>query len=251
MDRNSIGRLLLIAAIVFGGYWMFYGRKSGEHAQNLPTERYVDAPGFSPDVIDVEPGKPFPGPPAAGESCTIHGSRFDAELSSRGAGLTHFRLTDSRYADSAAADVSTTPDIERWRNLRTLFRAPGSPVAPDDQVKFDRFMWTLSPRQGGCEFTYADDTVRIVKTVTAGSRPFELNVETTLTNLSDAPKKHTTSVQIFAYRTNAEVKGKLGRVSPFQTNLECARGSDVKRLAKDANEFKAGWFSEPLVDRYA
>ena len=40
-------------------------------------------------------------------------------------------------------------------------------------------------------------------------------------------------------------------MSPFQTGLECARGSDVKRLAKDASEFKTGWYSEPLVDRYA
>ncbi len=30
----------------------------------------------------------------------------------------------------------------------------------------------------------------------------------------------------------------MGRVAPFQTNLECARGGDVKRLGKDASEFK-------------
>jgi YidC/Oxa1 family membrane protein insertase len=251
MDRNSIGRLLLIAAIVLGGYWLFYGRKSAEHQQELPPETYVDAPGFAPDVVDVEPGKPFPPPPPRGETCTIRGNRFEAELSSRGAGLTHLRLTDARYANSAAADVSTTPDIERWRNLRTLFRTTGVPASPDDQVKYDRFDWQLVRRDGGCAFSYADDGVRIVKIISAGARPFELNVETTLTNVSGSPKRHTASVQAFSYRTNAEVKGKLGRVSPFQTNLECARDGEVKRLAKDASEFKSGWFSEPLVDRYA
>ncbi|MGA7120172.1 MAG: YidC/Oxa1 family insertase periplasmic-domain containing protein, partial [Polyangiaceae bacterium] len=174
------------------------------------------------------------------------------DLSTRGAGVTHLRLTDARYASSAAADMSTTPDIERWRNLRTLVRESGAVPSKDDQVQYDRFVWRLA-RSGdkGCEFSYRDDTVQIVKSVTAGVRPFELDVETTLTNLSDAPKKHATSIEVFAYRTNAEVKGKLGRVSPFQTNLECARDGDVKRLAKGASEFKVGWFSEPLIDRYA
>ena len=250
MDRNSIGRLLFIAAIVLGGYWLFYGRKGSEHEQDLPAERYINAPDFVPDVVDAESGRPAP-VPAPGETCTILGNRFEADLSARGAGLTHFRFTDARYASSAAADMSTTPDIERWRNLRTLFREPGAVLSKDDQVQYDRFVWRLTRRDHGCEFSYRDDSVQIVKSVTAGARPFELDVETTLTNLSDAPKKHTTSIEVFAYRTNAEVKGKLGRVSPFQTNLECARDGDVKRLAKGASEFKVGWFSEPLVGRYA
>ncbi|MDP9001163.1 MAG: membrane protein insertase YidC [Myxococcota bacterium] len=253
MDRNSILRWFFIAAIMVGGYWMFYGRKSSDHLQQIPPETYVDAPGFLPDVLDVEPGKSPPQPPAEGEICTIRGKRFEADLSTRGAGLTHFRLTDSRYAESAAADMSSTPNIERWRNLRALFRVPGLTSSPDDQVRYDRFLWKVdrSATGSGCTFTYEDDTARIVKAITAGDRPFELSVDTTVTNLSDAPKRHTTSVQVFAYRTNAEVKGRLGRVSPFQTGLECARGGDVKRLSKDASEFKTGWFTEPLVDRYA
>ena len=66
MDRNSIGRLILIAAIVLGGYWLFYGRKASEHAQDLPTEAYVNSPGFPPDVVDAEPGRPVPAPPPPG-----------------------------------------------------------------------------------------------------------------------------------------------------------------------------------------
>jgi YidC/Oxa1 family membrane protein insertase len=192
-------------------------------------------------------------PPPPGDICKIAGNRFEAELSTRGAGVTHFRLTDERYAKSEAADMSTTPDIERWRNLRTGFRKVGAPASPDEQVRYDRFDWQLE-RLGdkGCRFTYEDPgLVRIVKTVTAGERPFELNVETTLTNLADAPKSHIASIEAFAYHKNADVKGKLGRVSPFQTNLECARGDEVKRLNKGADEFKTDWYSEPLVDRYA
>ena len=93
--------------------------------------------------------------------------------------------------------------------------------------------------------------MKIEKKVSAGSRAFELDVETTLTNLAEAPRRHEASIGVFTYRTNGQVKSHLGRVSPFQTDLECVRGSDVKRLAKGASEFKTGWFSEPLVDRYA
>src|SRR4030081_3915567 len=203
MDRTSIGRLLLIAAIMFGGYWFFFGRQSSDHPQPLPPESYVSAPDFAPDVLDAEPGKPPPPPPPRGETCTLRGQRFEPDLSTHGAGLTHFRLTDARYASSDAADQSTTPDVERWRNLRTLFRDPGTPPSADEQVKYDRFDWKLT-RVGdsACRFTYEDDRVRIVKTLAVGDRPFELNVENTLTNLSDAPNKHATSIAVFAYRKN-------------------------------------------------
>jgi YidC/Oxa1 family membrane protein insertase len=252
MDRNTIVRWILIAAIMMGGYWFFYGRKSSETPQQLPVASYVDAPGFAPDTIDVQPGKPVPPPPPEGEICAIRGNRFNAELSTRGAGLKHFFLTDANYADAKSRDMSTTPDIERWRSLRTLFRDPTQPPRADDQVKYDRVDWKLE-RLGdtGCKFTYEDDGVRLVKTVTAGQRPFELELDTTVTNLAPEKKTHAASIEAFAYRTNAEVKGRLGRVSPFQTGLECARGGDVKRLTKDASEFKTGWYSEPLVDRYA
>ncbi|MGD0675659.1 MAG: membrane protein insertase YidC [Polyangiaceae bacterium] len=255
MDRNSILRWILYAVIAVGGYYLLAGRKSGTDFAGPPYQTYVDAPGFPPDVIDVLAGQPQPPPPPEGETCVIEGIRFRAELSTRGAGLTHFFLTDARYARSDAADVSTTPDIERWRNLRTEFRlTPGAPPGPDDQVRYDRFNWRLKALGGaGCEFTYEDDSVHIVKTVAAGPRPFELDVETKLTNLSDAPKKHETSVEAFAWRKNGEVKGHLGRVSPFQTNLECARDSDVKRKSKDDDTFKKApfWFEEPLDDRYS
>ena len=255
MDRNSLLRTLVIALVLLGGYWFFFNRKGSEHFQALPPEHYASAPGFTPDRLDGEPALPAPAsapaPPAA--TCNIKGDRFLAELSSHGAGLTHFFLTDARYASSDARDVSTTPDVERWRNLRTLFRDYTAPAAPDDQVKYDRFDWRTESLGDGasCRFTYEDPSVRIVKTVSADGSPFELEVQTSITNLTDAPKKHETAIEVFAYRTNKEVKGRLGRVSPFQTNLECARGKDVKRLNKGADEFKTGWFSEPMVDRYA
>jgi YidC/Oxa1 family membrane protein insertase len=252
MDRDSLTRILLIALILLGGYWLFFGKKSGESEQRLPPEAYVSAPGFAPDVVDAasEGAKGVPSPPA--ETCSIEGNRFRAELSSHGAGLTHFFLTDARYASSKAADMVTTPDVERWRNLRTLFRETGTPAAPDDQVKYDRFDWKVAQSDPKtCTFTYEDPgLVRVVKTVKAGERPFELDLGTTVTNLADSPKKHRATIEAFAFRTNEEVKGQWGRVSPFQTDLECGRADGVKRLAKDAKEFKTGWYGEPLIDRF-
>lgn len=256
MDRNSLLRTVFIALILLGGYWYFFGRKSGgEAAQSLPPETYVDAPNFQPDVfVPVGETPPVRAPE---QTCTIDGNRFQAVLSSRGAGLTHFYLTDPRYESPGAPkvfdhDLSTTPDIERWRNLRTLFHDPSKPHSPDDQLKYDRFDWKPEKVDATtCRFTYEDDTARIVKTVSADGRPFELKVETSITNLTDTPRTHEMSIAAFAYHTNEDVKGKLGRVSPFQTDLECARDKNVKRLNKGADEFKTGWYGEPLDDRYA
>lgn len=255
MDRNSLLRWIVYAAIGLGAYFFLFGRKSTSRVQDYEPPSYVDAPGFAPDVIDVTPGKPPPPPPPAGATCTIQGNRFRAETSSRGAGLTHFFLTDARYARTAADDMSTTPDIERWRNLRTDFRVdPGGPPRRGEQVEFDRFDWAVDQVSAtACRFTYADPGVRIVKTIAAGRRPFELDVQTTLTNLADGPRVHTARIEAFAWRTNAEVKGRLGRVSPFQTDLECARDRDIKRKSKDDDAFKHPpfWFEEPLDDRFA
>jgi YidC/Oxa1 family membrane protein insertase len=252
MDRNTVLRWIVISGLIFvfwkWGMPMFRG--GADKVQGVPTEHYVNAPGFTPDTFDTPQGdEKLPFQPAEGELCTIKGNRFNAELSTRGAALKHLYLTDKQYAGTAAFDMSTTPDHERWRSLRTLFRGAGG----DDQVKFDRFNWKLEKLgESGCKFTYGDDTVAITKTITAGERPFELNVDTQVTNLADAPKKHRLAIEMYAFRRNEETKGNLGRVSPFVTDIQCARGKDVTRKAKD--DFKSfketGWFSQPLIDRY-
>ena len=245
MDRNTVIRWIVIAAVIFA-FWkwglpLITGKSSGAPAQNVPAEEYKNAPGFVPDVIDDGTSQP-----PEGQICTIHGNRYEAELSSRGAALTHFYLLDPKYATSPARDMSTTPDHERWRSLRTLFRGQGA----DDQLDYDRFNWDLEQiGEAGCKFTYKDDKVQIVKTITATTRPYEVSVQTDVTNLTDGPKKHQLSISAFAYRANKEMKGSLGRVSPFMTELSCARDKDVVRKQKD--DFKEGWFSEPLADRYA
>jgi YidC/Oxa1 family membrane protein insertase len=252
MDRSSLIRVVLIAVALLlffqVGLPTIFGKGGGNSQKNVPYESYVNAPGFVPDPIDA----PFDSRPEEGTKCAISGNRFDAELSTRGAALTHFYLRDPQYAGTNGLDIISTGEnaqgvpIERWRSLRTLFRGDSA----QDQLKYDRFNWKLDESNGKtCKFSYRDDDVSITKTVSATGRPFELNVDTTLTNLDDAPRRHQFSIEAFAYRQNKEVKGGLiKRASPFVTELSCARDKDVTRKNKD--DFKEGWFSEPLIDRY-
>ena len=248
MDRNTLLRWLLIAGVMFGIYYFFFkgGTKKG---QSLPEENHISAPGFIADV-----GEPavngIPNAPMEGEICRIKGDKFNADLSSRGAALKHFWITDAHYAEgSEGYDVSTTPDHERYRSLRTRFRGEGA----TDQLAFDRFNWKLAPRAGGddksCTFSYEDATVSITKTIKASGKPFELDVETTVKNLTDAPKRHKFEIGTFAFRFNREVKGKWGRVSPFMTELSCASSAEITRKNKD--DFKEGWLHKDGTNRYA
>jgi YidC/Oxa1 family membrane protein insertase len=248
MDRNTLVRWVVIAAAIL--LFMKFGMpliRGGDKPQSVPAETYVNAPGYAPDILDPRTdGKPVEAP-AEGELCEIAGARFDATLSTRGAGIVHFNLKDPQYAGSGGFDMSTTPDHERWRSLRTLFRAEGA----NDQVKFDRFAWKLERLENkkGCVFTYQDELVQIKKTVRTNERPFELEVKTEVKNLAAEPKGHRLSIGMFAFRRNEEVKGHLGRVSPFQTELSCAQGKDVTRKNKD--DFKEGWQTVQGIDRYA
>lgn len=250
MERSSVLRwgVIAIAILLFYkfGWPLISGQSDKPHAIAQTDEKFVDAPGFAPDALGEKAGSP--NAPPEGEQCKIKGPRFEAELSSRGAALTHFYLTDANYARSDAADLSTTPDQERWRSLRTMFRGGDA----NTQVKYDRFNWKLErgDKDQSCKFTYEDDDVRIVKTVSATPRPFELGVETTVTNLAKDPKRHQFSLAAYAFRKNSELKGSLGRQAPFATELSCAVGKDVTRK-KSKDDLKGGMLTVPGVDRYA
>jgi len=256
MDRNAIVRTLIIFGVVlllWKVVWPMVTGESGAKEQRLPEEAYVNAPDFAPDPIVDKVDPSAPQIPLVAETCHIAGNRFDADLSTRGAALTRFQLHDAQYSDvKMVTTVWDTPgwqDVERWRPLRTLFRGDNA----NDQLKYDRFVWKLE-RQGttGCKFTYEDADVHIDKTVTAGDRPFELNVETKVQNLADGQRKHRFSIEMFQFYTNEEVKGHLGRVSPFVSDLACGRGGDVIRKAKDDKDFvQKGWIEEGGTDRFA
>ncbi|CAN5583382.1 membrane protein insertase YidC [soil metagenome] len=266
MDRNSLvrtalifGVILLLWKVVLPKFGILGNDKS--NAQSIPEVTYVNAPTFAPDPV-IEPA---PVADAAGvmptfepaQTCNIKGNRFDATFSTRGAALTNYVLRDPKYAGAGkngTSDLITSSwdapsawsDVERWRPLRETFRTEGA----NDQVKFDRFPWKVEQRgDTGCAFTYEDDTVKLEKTIKAGERPFELDIETKVTNLADADKSHRLAVEGYAFRQNQEMKGHLGRVSPFATEVSCAKTGDIERKSQDS--FKDGWFAVDGVDRYA
>jgi YidC/Oxa1 family membrane protein insertase len=252
MERNSLFRWIAIAGVGLLIYFFVWPKISGKDKapQTFAPVAVAPlklAPDFVPDAMEPAQKAGEQNNPVESELCTLTGNRYRAEFSGRGAGLTHFFITDAHYADDDKGfDVSTTPKVEQWRSMRTQFRAAGA----EDQVAYDRFNWKLAEaRPDACTYTYEDDVVSLKKTFTTTPRPFEFTVETTVTNKADAPKKHQLAISTHAFRFGREVKGKLGRVSPFMSELTCASGDDVIRKGKE--DFKEGWLEQANVNRYA
>src|SRR5690242_8239650 len=101
MDRNTLIRWVIIAVAGLAFYRFVWPALTGNRAethQAIPAETYVNAPDFTPDRFDpMGPDQKEPYAPAEGQVCKIRGNRFDAELSSRGAAITHFKLRDAQY----------------------------------------------------------------------------------------------------------------------------------------------------------
>ncbi len=257
MDRNTLLRTLVIFGVVLLVWKVIWPAMSGESkdkTQPVAEESYVNAPDFAPDPAIERSDPNVPVPMAPEEACHIHGNRFEADLSTRGAALTNLQLKDEQYAEvKMITSASPTNAVERWRPLRTLFRGAdaGDSSGGAWQLKYDRFNWKLERlADKGCKFTYFEDgVVQIEKIVMAGERPFELTVDTQLKNLADGPRKHRFSIETFAFYKNEEIKGHLGRVSPFISDVACGHGGDVLRKGKD--DFKEGWAYQGGADRFA
>src|SRR5437763_4422465 len=137
MDRNALLRTLLIFGVVLLVWkviWPAVSGESKEKTQPLPAETYVNAPDFAADPAIEQPADPnAPVPLVAEALCHLKGNRFDADLSTRGAALVNLQLAESQYADvKMITSANPSSAIERWRPLRTLFRATGA----DDQLKY-------------------------------------------------------------------------------------------------------------------
>ena len=140
--------------------------------------------------------------------------------------------------------MSTTPDA------RALALAPHALPRPARRRPTTRSSTTASTGSSsraaddGCTFTYEDDDVQIVKTITAGDAArSSSNVETTVTNLTDAPKKHTALDRVV--RVPHE-QGDQGQPRPRVAVPDGAlvRARQGRRSARArSDEFKAGWFA--------
>src|SRR5262245_51904088 len=88
MERSSTLRWALLAVALFllytyGKPLLFGGSASDKQPLGPPDDTAA--------VLQNPPPE---------ELCTLNGPRFQAELSSKGASLRHFRLTDSKYRET-------------------------------------------------------------------------------------------------------------------------------------------------------
>lgn len=236
MDRSGSLRFILLgiaAVFAFLAIQKFMG--GGEHASRQPLGRepHVVAASRAPEV-----------------SCDVWTSTFHARLRSHGAALTQFELLVSKYRKKGAPlDVSTTPDPSGDHEFRqplfTRFRGEGAedPKAPWN-VDLDSVDFQLARADGKtCEFSYRDDKVELQKTVRSTGRAYELEVRNVIKNVSDRPLKHAVSVDTVTWRMQHEVEGKMFRISPYVTHVECAAAqASAVRLAP--NDFEPKKFSE-------
>jgi YidC/Oxa1 family membrane protein insertase len=187
------------------------------------------------------------------EKCEIQGKHFTAALSARGAALVDYLTTgDQRYTEHGKPiELTTVPGSAPDRfDLHFDWRALGTAGA-DAQVAYDVVDWRIESRdESSCTFSYADDRVKLTKVFRAGEGPYELVTRATIENLADAPRTHRLGVENTAWRTHTETDSRLGRQSPFATEIACSHDGKLERKSLsdfapkdfDKPEFEKGWF---------
>lgn len=235
MDRSGSLRFILIGVAAVFAFLLMQKLTGGEHASHQPLGR-------ESQVVAT--------PRAAESVCDVWTPSFHARLRSHGGALTHFQLLGAKYRKGAVPfEVSTTPDPsgdhEFRQQLFTRFRGEGpeDPSVPWNAT-VDSLDFELTRSDGkACEFTYRDPRLEVRKTVSATERPYELLVQHTITNRADRPLKHAVSVDTVAWRTTQEVEGKMFRISPYITHVECVSDQgDAVRLAP--SDFEPSKFAE-------
>ncbi len=213
MDRSSISRLLLMAALAFllfqfGPKWFGGGGSKGDmqplgkESQHLLTR----------------------GTRAPEQFCDIWTHEFHAQLGTRGAAVRRYELLLPKYQTKGKPiDLSTTPDLEFFRQLRFDFQnTAGLPKDKEWNVDGNLVDWTVESSNGkSCVFTYRDDKVELKKTIAATGRAYELSADATITNLAQRSLYHAVTVHSDAWHTAKEVKGSMFRQSPLVTRVEC------------------------------
>jgi YidC/Oxa1 family membrane protein insertase len=235
MERGNLARWLLLAVgifllISFGGNWFGGSNKTKQRAA-VDQEQVTQPTGTrQPETL-----------------CDLWGERFHAQLSTRGAGLKRFTLTTAKYKkDGKQTEITTTPDQEFFQPLRFHF-ANRLEKSPDRQVDPDTMDWMLVSATGSsCEFSYRDEKVELTKKVSTTSRPYELDVNLSLTNRAPRPLKHAVTVHTDAWRTHQETAGSMLKVSPLITRLECV-AADGTTTRLTPGEFEPSDFDDKAL----
>ena len=228
MERGGLARWLLLGVAAFFMVTLFTKQCSHNKSAEQQPLAYDDTRA--------------PAQRAPEQTCEVRTDLFRAELTTRGASLKHFELLAPKYRrNGVGVDLSTTPDQESYHQLRFDWR--NEAVAQTDglkdeqwQVDYDLLDYRLEGGDGTqCTFSYRDAKVELTRTIRATGRPYELEVKASIKNLADHPLVHALTVHTAAWRTNEEIKGKMFRVSPYVTHVECvtAAGDTTRLVPKD------------------
>ncbi|MCL2825707.1 MAG: membrane protein insertase YidC, partial [Polyangiaceae bacterium] len=266
MERSALLRIVIIVGLVAAGYYflpkLWGGGDSGTSGlQPLGSESVCSSQGPCVPMDCDSSGANCKAKERKGEElCKLQGNRFAAQFSTRGASLKSFQLDGEKYKEKddggpksgKQIDLVTVPDVEQRRPLRFDWRGAGAVGKEDAQVPYDAFDWELvekSPQR--CVFAYKEEgIVELRKVVKTGERPFEIEVEASIKNISETTRKHALSVEVTTWRYHTEVDSHFGRPSPHMTHVSCAYDGDMTRkgisdfapgdFKKDG--FEGGWF---------
>ncbi|MBI5537932.1 MAG: membrane protein insertase YidC [Deltaproteobacteria bacterium] len=243
MEKSSILRWVIIGVVVWVAFQ--YGPRlwGGGGAGSDGKASGVQPLGAESSCSALLPCAP---PERGAEAlCELVGKRFKAQFSTKSASLKHLWLEGESYKlDGQPIDLVTTSDLEWRRPLRFEWRTMGV----NDQVKYDAFDWVLESKDASsCVFSWSDEKVALKQIVKTTERPFELEVRATLQNLGKDKLAHRLSVEAASWRTEKEVESKLGRQSPFVTDVECLHDGKLKKMTP--GDFEPGDFSDAGFDR--
>ncbi len=250
---NSLGsvlRFVFIAASALLLFSWFSGKEEQGASSSLK----------SPSYALPAARKPY-------EFCELQTGEFWAQLTTRGAVLRHFELRTPKYQKAGKPlDVSTTPqpgttpgtpsemnpaapgDHEFRQQLFVNFRNVTSPgVTGDEQwnLAYDSVDWELTAGNANeCVFRYQDEQVALEKRVATTGRPYELKVDFSIVNRSANRLDHAANIDTVAWWKNEDVEGKMFRVSPYVTDVECVAETG-EAVRKRPDDFDDSSLSEP------
>jgi YidC/Oxa1 family membrane protein insertase len=229
MDRSRLSTILLLVGVFFLVYTLVGKGCSKDEGPNtaIVEERF--------DPVKLPESMPL------GTPCVIETNDFVATIGPVGGGLQGFTLKGSKYVEQGAPidlahrttiDIAGNP-ISQYAPLRLELR---NDPTRDNQIAGDLIEFTVEkPDATTCVLRHkTPELVEIVRTVRPTGQPYELAVETTVTNLAQQPKKHAFSQALFALQFKKDEGGMFKRPGANDVfGAACAHdGGKLERKAK-------------------
>ena len=259
-DKPQLGRLLLVSALVMGGYMAYvYATKSDEPpvpAEERQPEAEAPAEERQPEGETGDEGQPEqeagaggdegegprveePAPEqrrppvdpaqriAAERTATLETDEFVVTVTNLNTAVRSVLLKGERYLDEDGAPTEVvTTDQEVFLPLRLEL---GGVDMPEDAV------WELERRsEQAVRFTWEGNGVRVTRDLEVGAGPYQIWSKVTVDNLGDTPRSVRVAYTIHHYmRSEDEGGGFLARQSPKLSHGICVWGEEVTRIDRE------------------